>query len=376
MARRRVPVAVSVRGIAAKAVIPVFVARGLGANRAAAELRGQRGLRIVDSPRRAVVLVATGTFPGALDSALTRVHDQMPHPRGSVWWRSPDGQAVPAALRDAQVVHALDDVGTAALDVYRRCVLDVESSNDVANDVPPNPFEGLGENGQGGEGMMGGVPYGRPMAMTAPDRDGLELDRWNVTFGPFGPWMPPGVVVRAALQGGVVQELAFDLIDAQDASTIDPAAEHANEAVQFVRTRLRIVSDLCAAGGLDSLATRAALLAARPVAVQRGDIDRLERALRRSGAMRWWSGVGILHQQCESSDVASRTGLLLDDCRALLLGQSDRTRSGRQTVPVVDQLAAAAAGLVGADWSDVMVTLASMDLPDVGARREEQVCDD
>ena len=35
--------------------------------------------------------------------------------------------------------------------------------------------------------MTGGVPYGRPMASLAPDRDGLRLDRLPVTLGPWFP---------------------------------------------------------------------------------------------------------------------------------------------------------------------------------------------
>src|SRR3546814_14512508 len=54
--------------------------------------------------------------------------------------------------------------------------------------------------------MMGGKPYGRPMAMTEDDRrDGLALDAYSATFGPFLPVFPPGLQLSLTLQGDVVQ---------------------------------------------------------------------------------------------------------------------------------------------------------------------------
>ena len=73
-------------------------------------------------------------------------------------------------------------------------------------DVEPSPWRGVGPYGQGGAGMTGGVPYGRPMAERAPDRDGLELDQLAVRVGPFFPPFPPGLVLDVKLQGDVVQE--------------------------------------------------------------------------------------------------------------------------------------------------------------------------
>ena len=84
-------------------------------------------------------------------------------------------------------------------------------------DEEPALWRGVGPFGQGGEGMMGGVPYGRPMAMRGPDlRDGLELDRLPVRLGPFFPPLAgasfgfpgaTGPVLDLELQGDVVQEV-------------------------------------------------------------------------------------------------------------------------------------------------------------------------
>lgn len=54
--------------------------------------------------------------------------------------------------------------------------------------------------------MMGGTPYGRPMAMTMADvRDGLELDAFTMIVGPFLPMLPPGLQLELTLQGDLVQ---------------------------------------------------------------------------------------------------------------------------------------------------------------------------
>jgi hypothetical protein len=57
--------------------------------------------------------------------------------------------------------------------------------------------------------MMGGTPYGRPMAMTDEDgRDGLALDAHTLRVGPFAQMLPPGLRLEATLQGDVVQAVA------------------------------------------------------------------------------------------------------------------------------------------------------------------------
>ena len=72
----------------------------------------------------------------------------------------------------------------------------------------PVAWQGKGDHGQGGEGMMGGRPYGRAMGMTGEDlRDGLELGKTTIELGPFLPWMMPGLALSLTLQGDVIQQL-------------------------------------------------------------------------------------------------------------------------------------------------------------------------
>ena len=178
--------------LARGAEIPVFAAVGAQGMAPVEGLRGRPGLRLVDSPRHARVLLVAGAVDAAHKTALERLHAQLPPPRGIVWW-----QAAPLFARGEAVA------GDDPLPAIRAAA--EASDPDQRPDVPPHPWQGMGPHGQGGRGMMGGNPYGRPMAMTADDiRDGLALDAYSARFGPFLPMLPPGLVLDLDLQGDVI----------------------------------------------------------------------------------------------------------------------------------------------------------------------------
>src|SRR3546814_12868181 len=72
-------------------------------------------------------------------------------------------------------------------------------------DVEPAVWRGVGPYGQGGTGMTGGVPYGRPLPGWAEDRDGLKHDQLQLRLGPAYPGLPPGLVLDLPLQGDIPQ---------------------------------------------------------------------------------------------------------------------------------------------------------------------------
>ncbi|WP_296763239.1 hypothetical protein [Sediminimonas sp.] len=147
------------------------------------------GLRRALTPRDAGILLVAGDMPGDAAEALGRVHDQLPHPRATLRWTVSHETADAVADR---IVASWRDLG--AID-----------EADLLPDQPPNEWKGVGPHGQGGKGMMGGTPYGRPMAMTGEDiRDGLQLDRYTARIGPFAPMLPPGLVLEVTLQGDVI----------------------------------------------------------------------------------------------------------------------------------------------------------------------------
>lgn len=178
--------------LARGAEIPVFPVAGAQGLTLLEPLRARPGLRLVETPRHARVLLVAGEVAATRARALERVHAQIPSPRGTVWWH-----AQPLFARGEAVA------GNDPLPAIRRAAS--ADDPDQRPNVPPHPWQGMGPHGQGGKGMMGGTPYGRPMAMTADDiRDGLALDAYVARFGPFLPMLPPGLVLDLTLQGDVI----------------------------------------------------------------------------------------------------------------------------------------------------------------------------
>jgi hypothetical protein len=184
------------------APVPVYPIVGNGGIAAVEELRLDAALIFVSNIRHASILLVCGEIRAADQPALRRLHDQMPHPRATFWWRS-------APLSD--VVDPITEAGDDPAGVLIRLdsLLRTGTRNSEADwlpDEPPNAWEDKGDHGQGGKGMMGGVPYGRPMAMTDDDlRDGLMLDAMTICIGPFAPMLPAGFSLQLTLQGDVIQ---------------------------------------------------------------------------------------------------------------------------------------------------------------------------
>ena len=213
--------------LAAGAPVPVFVLVGRGGEALAEGLDRMAldpRLRRVDSPRQANVLLVAGCAASRLLRPALRVHDQMSRPRTTVWWL-PAGERTPADLRLARRLglapdglieadgveraQAADLVAEVIVRLHRELLTGARASEPaVLPDEEPAPWRGVGPFGQGGKGMMGGVPYGRPMAMRGAElRDGLELDRLPVRLGPFFPPLATGLALDVALQGDVIQEV-------------------------------------------------------------------------------------------------------------------------------------------------------------------------
>lgn len=375
------------RHLARGAAVPVFVARGCGAGLAANELAADARLVLVDTPRRASLLVAVGAFPGHLADALERVHDQLPHPRAFVVEPAPGDLA---SLAD-RVVGLNAEMLDGALGSY----------DDIRADRPPNPFEGLGDHGQGGEGMMGGVPWGRPMAMTGDDRDGLSLDRIESTLGPFLVGMPTGTAARVVAQGGVIQECELVPPPTHQGPRADGPGLHGDRDHTMVRSVLHWLVDACRLGGLDALAVRAARASLAPAEPQ--PIRGLCAAVRRSGLSRTWRGIGAglggdpldaagrLDRRVEALDAFARSGdtdalseTALDPAapgsaavNPATAGLRDGTgtrnhadaRNDNGTGNHPGRFEEIAEGLRGLIWSDALVALCSLALDLDGTER-------
>jgi hypothetical protein len=79
--------------------------------------------------------------------------------------------------------------------------------------------------GHGGHHMHhGGTVAGLAMAQTAPDRDGLELDTLAVALGPVLPGWPTGLVLRAQMQGDVLNDVRLSWVADRRTGTGHPTS--------------------------------------------------------------------------------------------------------------------------------------------------------
>ena len=375
--------------------VPVFVAAGADAWSRVQDLRSVAEIELVTSPRHASVLLVAGTIPAEHHEALDRVHDQVPHPRTSIAWPA-GGSAPPGPW--AKVDGDLDTLVAALVESHRRLASDPTGTEpDQLADIEPNEWRGLGPHGQGGEAMMGGTPYGRPMAMTGDDRDGLALDQLELRLGPFLDALPGGLVLNVTLQGEVVQRcvaewpaVANDRAAAsrptepargsatsgpprpQAADPVTPDPEERDpeaaspetagpEARGSEAAAWRHLSWGLHLQGLDTLATRAAH---RARAAGEATIDRdrsgwqtgsLQRRIRRSGMLWTLRGVGVIDGR---GDAADRWAQRIEALRADR--PVDRSWSTLGARPLsMDALGPA---LVGLTLTDAVSTIASLDL--------------
>lgn len=281
----------ALRKLAAGAPVPLFVAEGEGGRERIEDLALSADIDWVASPRHASIVLVVGRIRAADREALQRVHDQLPHPRATLCWGS--DADLPGALR----VDATADPQETLRSLYRDLLFGTRASDPHwLPDEPPAPWRGLGDHGQGGKGMMGGTPYGRPMPMPpqADIRDGLNLDPYTARFGPFLPLLPPGLVLELTLQGDVVQSATVIRSPYEPgAALFEPFRRALTEPVTIAtleRLRaghhLRCVAQVLTLLQLPSRAERCRRMVHAVEAGKGADIAGLHRTLRRSGALR------------------------------------------------------------------------------------------
>ena len=267
--------------LAEHAPVRVFTLVGLDAPRDVSELRLHRDIRLVDAPRSANLLLVVGTLPPSMHAAARQIHDMLAQPRCTLRWTvgdATDTELFPHAERLTVAADGMspeDAVHRLAVELRKMHVAllrgDRLAEPPLLPDADPAPWRGVGPYGQGGTGMTGGVPYGRPMAERAPDRDGLELDQLPVRVGPFFSPFPPGLVLDVKLQGDVIQEAivpgnAFS--GAAPPKRLTPFTRALTEPVRIAEIEcaraehhLRWLAALLHLHGLDALGRRALALA-------------------------------------------------------------------------------------------------------------------
>ena len=313
--------------LAAGAPARCFAVVGAGADEIAPWLRLDPELAIVDSPRAADVLLVLGRFDDEMLRAAAAVHDAMPPPRGVVSWSPGHEAARGLPFTDAVALSDPSEIGSACRRLRDELLSGRRASSpDILPDVDPAPWRGVGPFGQGGAGMTGGVPYGRPLAGRANDRDGLKLDQILVRVGPFLPPFPPGLMLDVKIQGDVIQEVSIPAAALDDGSSVADE-HHSSEApgsteamtrfaavqhdpfiaaltrpvpvadLEVARARHHLVwlAEALRVSGLEAYGRRVLKLArtVRPEAAE--PVDDLSRWLRRNVSLRWGTrGVGMV----------------------------------------------------------------------------------
>jgi hypothetical protein len=296
------------RRLAATAPVPLFAVAGAGAREAVQRLRLSEELRLLDTPRAASVLLVAGAIPEVLAEPLARVHDALPHPRCTAWWglgAPPDGAL---ARCPAPVLVEDDAVGT-IVGIHRDLLAGRRRSDPpILPDADPAPWRGIGPYQQGGSGMTGGTPYGRPMAALGADRDGLRLDIVPTRVGPFFPRFPTGLVLNVTLAGDVVVDASAEpnpFVASGEPGLaarpgLRPFARALSEPVSVaelelarVREHLRWLADALVAQGLPALGARALELGVRIGPGGAALVRDLARVLARTQVLGWsTAGVG------------------------------------------------------------------------------------
>lgn len=219
-----------------------------------------------------------------------------------------------------------DTLVAALVEVHRRVLVgEFPIEPPVLPDRDPVEWRGVGPYGQGGKGMTGGTPYGRPLAERAPDRDGLELDQLIVTVGPWLPTFPPGLVLEVKLAGDVIREVETGpspLVGVAPPPDIfrRALAEPVFMAdLEMARSRhhLRRLAEALRVQNLEALAFRALRLATSLRPEDREAVQDLGRRIERCRLYRWvLEGVGVVDpgQVVGLGPVARATGIA-DDAR-------------------------------------------------------------
>jgi hypothetical protein len=322
----------SLSSLASRARIPVFALPGEGAWEAVQDLRLSERLRLTKSPRSANVLLVAGRIPEWARAAVVSAHDSMAHPRATVFWAR-GGVADDLAVLFGEAIVTDDHPAEAIAGVHGDMLAGVRSSDSpVLLDVEPAPWRGVGPYGQGGLGMTGGVPYGRPLADRAEDRDGLTLDQLPLRVGPFLSPLPPGLALDVKVQGDVIQDVEFVASlgksepRTSDRRPDDPFMRALETAVPIseielarASSHLRWLSDALLAQGLDALSHRALALAVRLGSQDAEAVRRFLKSLARTGVLFWSTGVGVIRRDQigrSSAGPVTRAAGLPDDARS------------------------------------------------------------
>lgn len=185
----------------------------------------RRGWPAAATPADADVVLTVGECGAEMSDAADRLWNQVPRPRHRAHLDRPD-----------DIGPVLDQAASALL------------TPAAWTPGPRHDHAGAGEaSADSGGHDMGGDVAGLPMAGTAPDRDGLELDALTVRLGPVLPGWPTGLLITATLQGDVMTDVRPSVMGPAPTGPVSHAHLHPTMHALDALERLLVVAGWTAA---------------------------------------------------------------------------------------------------------------------------------
>lgn len=360
----------------------------------------ERGWELATSPADTDVLIVVGQPTSALSDAIDVLWSQVPRPRHALVLADAAllDQMLDAAVRSLATPSEAerstedpedrlaaarptsgDDEGGDHGDPAGR---DVDGDHDMGghagHDMGGHAGHDMdGDHDMGGHDMHdGGMVAGLPMAQTAPDRDGLELDTLAIALGPVLPGWPTGLVLRAQLHGDVLSEVELSWLAGGE-----PAGGPATARPDSQVTALDQLARFARVAGWPTQARRArrardGLRSPDPAVRSRAGAAAAEvaRRIRRSRSLAWSvRGMGSLPADAAGEPRGDRPRVsedVLDRLRQW--GERAAPQTGPSPVAPVS-LAALAEALEGTELATARLVVASVALDQVRAPSSEAV---
>lgn len=305
------------------------------------------GWRPALSPAEANLLVIAGPDAPAMTPFLDSMWKQIPAPKART-------HLVDPATVEAGLASSADQVRSAnGLPEAEASTAHEEHETPMPHhDHMPMSHDHSGHAGHDMSAME--MPGGIPMADRAPDRDELKLDQLTVPLGPGLPAWPSGLLVRAKLQGDVIQEAAVEVLGDLPAGAEPYWASAKRQPARQLDSCVRLLT----VAGWDDAAVTAARL--RDDILMEKDLQsgvtRWARRVRRSRTLRCsLTGLGVLDgPKWTDSPLAG-------DAYNRLMRWTSPTPTEDDPATILDALPRL---LIGAEFATARLIVASLD-PDL-----------
>lgn len=157
------------------------------------------------SPHDTDLIVLAGEIPSQWQERLRALIETVALPRAVLWLRPPGRLPPPEGLAVCRSVTPGQIADLDLLELLPALAHTERANRSLTRSPATSPWRGIGPYGQGGQGLVGGVPFGRQLATPAEDADQLALDDVPLLLGPHLPCLPSGLQLALRMQGDRVR---------------------------------------------------------------------------------------------------------------------------------------------------------------------------